>query len=237
MKRMQKKALLPDAKATEASRSALQTMSNSKLSPESLMRAIPCYPLTDTEWSEAPRPIPQAVFWEHSNATLEEQDSFLGEKAEMAFRLCRDCWELLQPDVVTNLDPKDEDWVGEDGIVEAGSESVLLGRHSWFLLEWLIRLFERDQLLCESEEGAPSNCTCVTFFDSRAEAWSSLLCSQIKSTHSSGGDLRLGVDHIVSIAFLCIEHTDLPKRSLGTKLLQLVSFFCCDFICNKLNLI
>ena len=160
---MQRRALLPDANAIEAARYLLHTLSRSKVSPEALLRAIPCYPLSADEISNAPRPIPSSFLWAQSNiSAFEEQDSFLGEKAESSLRLCHDCWDLLQPDVVTRLDAKEET-SGEDDADEAAYESPSLGRHSWFVLEWLVRLFERDQLLCGLEEGERTKSSWLRF--------------------------------------------------------------------------
>ena len=193
----------------------------SKLSPEALLRAIPYYPLSDSELSEAPRKIRKGTFSEQTSfATHEEKDSFLEKRAEDSLRSCRDCWDLLRPDVVERLDNQDK----SSAESEDDALSSCIGRYSWPLLEWLVCLFEKDQILGNSDN-CESNAR-VSFFLAFADkeiAWSALLLTQIKPAHTSDGVSRPNPDPLVDIMLLCYRQTDFERQILGKRILHLVS--------------
>lgn len=121
--------------------------------PELLLRAIPCYPLRDSEVASVPREIDAGVPWQIS--TGEDMDSILS-KVAVILKEQKDCWGLLRPGVVAP--PKDDSSPAQkrqpvpplsSDEEDESSVPALIGTHSWPLLEWLITLFEKDQELAD----------------------------------------------------------------------------------------
>lgn len=92
-----------------------------------------------------------------SEETGDDLDSYVSKQADR-LRECTDCWSMLRKDVVTRQDLalqkgdffRDTD--SEDENEENETSSVVLGKHSWHLLEWFINIFLKDKALSESSE-------------------------------------------------------------------------------------
>lgn len=158
-RRLQKQALFPPPEATEAAKELLHQYAIDSISPEALLRAVPCFPLSEAELESAPRPIKEEMFFGNSDV-FEDMDSYVAKQAAR-LKQCKDCWDILRKDIVTRQDLAllqkgdpflDED--AEDETEEADLSSAVLGRHSWHLLEWFILLFEKDEALAGNLEDA-----------------------------------------------------------------------------------
>ncbi|KAL5485088.1 hypothetical protein ACEPAI_7730 [Sanghuangporus weigelae] len=213
-RRLQKQALFPPPEATEAAKELLHQLAIDSISPEALMRAIPCYRPTQAELDDTPRPIKSNMFFGNFEIA-EDMDSYLSKQASK-LKECKDCWSMLRKGVVTRQDAAlvriedpflDADF--EDDNDESESSEAIVGRYSWHLLEWFIQLFEKDQALVIDQGRAAE------------DSYSILLLSQIKLS-SRSGDPRSSVDSVLDVLFLCYSQTEQWRRNLGRRLMALL---------------
>ncbi|KAL5523898.1 hypothetical protein ACEPAG_8071 [Sanghuangporus baumii] len=213
-RRLQKQALFPPPEATEAAKELLHQFAIDSVSPEALMRAVPCYHLTQAELDGTPRPIKSNMFFGNFEIA-EDMDSYLSKQASK-LKECKDCWSMLRKGVVTRQDAAlvriedpflDADF--EDDNDGSESSEAIVGRYSWHLLEWFIQLFEKDQALVIDQGRAAE------------DSYSILLLSQIKLS-SRSGDPRSSVDSILDVLLLCYSQTEQWRRDLGRRLMALL---------------
>lgn len=144
-----KTSFRPSAKASEAARRLLSSYAMT-ISPESLIRAIPCYNLTEFERTRLPRPIDVKV-----KVTRTEEDSVIAQKSA-ALLDCGSCWSLLKPGLVSGgsswtlqaSGKVEEDRYPTEDLVEAQS---IVGDTAWPILTWLVDMFEKDESLVKND--------------------------------------------------------------------------------------
>ncbi|KAH8119247.1 hypothetical protein DFH11DRAFT_1563786 [Phellopilus nigrolimitatus] len=208
--RLNKQVYIPPPEASEASWQLLQNLATTTNMPESLLRAVPCYPLSELELVFAPRSISAEMF--RCVDTGEDLDADIAKRAA-ALKDCKDCWNMLRADVVVRQDvpiqikgdPFCDD--PEDGFGENDSASMVIGKYSWRLLSWFIRLFEIDQALVD---------------ECRSDRFSVFLLSQIKPALMSVNEPRMAADPPLEIIFTCYSQADRWRRELGKRLMSLL---------------
>lgn len=151
-KGIQKQLLLPPPEASEAAWRLLHEFVDT-VSPEALLRAIPCYPPSVAELASAPRAVDARMF--DDVEVKEDLDSYIAKEATKLCEL-KDCWSMMKRNAVGSSmfasrtgDPFLDD--GDDA--DDALSSSAIGNDSWPLLEWFVKLFERDQALVEQTKG------------------------------------------------------------------------------------
>ncbi|KAI5123670.1 hypothetical protein M0805_001699 [Coniferiporia weirii] len=211
VRRLQKQIIHPPPEASEDAWKLLHEFSVSTNSPESLLRAVPCYPLSESELANMPRLIGTNMF---ADMTMgEDPDSFVAKNAA-CLKECSDCWSMLRADVVVRQDTSSVkiedpflDVEAEDDYEDCDLSSAVVGKHSWRLLTWFVGLFERDQALVEPL---------------RSERYSIYLLSQIKPVHPSYGETRSNTDSALEVVFTCYSQSEIERRELGRRLMSLL---------------
>lgn len=165
---------MPSAEASKAAWALLTAFAMTN-TPESLLRAIPCYCLTETELGRAPRVIKIDLTNPRHLDLTEDDDSHIAKQA-MRLRDCKDCWSILQSDAIDSkqdpqktrrLQSRSFDRMSED----EDSIRNVVGEDSWRLLEWFIQLFEKDQdLVALGHEGMPKAFKLSTLFNQTVTA-------------------------------------------------------------------
>lgn len=82
----------------------------------------------------------------------EELDSIVAKEAKKLCE-CKDCWAFLRPNLVGNsvFHSRRNDPFSEGGNDDEPDSAI--GDSSWPLLDWLVRLFERDTALVGEPAG------------------------------------------------------------------------------------
>ncbi|THH19954.1 hypothetical protein EW146_g1306 [Bondarzewia mesenterica] len=178
-------------------------------SPDSLMQALPRYPslgehdLTDQNMFE-------------QNEDL-DRDSYVAEQAA-SLKDYKDCWRILKEDslqhaqdegmgMFTGSPSKRRRMRSHTRIHRQDDDPPLpIGPNSWPVLNWLVRLFEKDEERME-RSGQPR--------------YSPLLLSQIPPIRSEAG-AKWAADAPLDAVFHCLIQDNFRKRSMGTQLLTLL---------------
>ncbi|TDL26160.1 hypothetical protein BD410DRAFT_784211 [Rickenella mellea] len=208
---------LPTPEASQAALSLLMNFAQTN-NPESLLRAIPSYHLSEAELAtkRAMQPSRDMGYPDRD----EHEDSQIAKDAGV-LKECNDCWSMLKAGVVKRPDEwrtqrrdpgrstgyrsqmnRTDDFDDSDGEEEDQDTVDVVGDKSWPLLDWFVSLFEREESLMQSD-GRFS----FSFF------------SQIKS--SSNGP-RWDVETPVEIVLYCCKQTDPRKLRLGPRLMALL---------------
>lgn len=119
-------------------------------SPASLLRALPAYP--------DPTDGNGATSLTDDNESLSDADSFVASEA-VRFRDCKNCWNILKSGFINSLSESTSFAPGNprkrrrgDSLVNMDEEesSLVVGENAWPVLDWLLFLFEKDELSTEA---------------------------------------------------------------------------------------
>jgi len=143
--------LLPSPAASELAKRTLRVLADVN-SPASLLRALPAYPdPTDgnTAISLADPELPS------------DADSFVALEA-IRFRDCKNCWNILKSGFVKSLSENTSAVLGSPrkrrrggdlakySHVDEEESSHVVSENAWPVLDWLLVLFEKDELSIEA---------------------------------------------------------------------------------------
>lgn len=211
----QPKLSLPTSAASLAALHLLGSLANT-VPLGHLMRAIPCYPLTKEESDHllcdtTPSPPDD-----------ENEDSLISKAAQI-IKTCPDCWSMLRPDFIRRSAPGSNAPVTrrtrrptrqQDATDEEDDDvpDCPVGPNSWNVLNWLITVFEKEEILL-------SRGRTDTEENKEVIVYSTSLFAQIKPS-ITGSTPRAGVDSLLNILFSCYERNE---KGLGQRLASLVS--------------
>ncbi|KAI9442210.1 hypothetical protein H4582DRAFT_1847938 [Lactarius indigo] len=199
--------LLPSPAASELAKRTLRVLADVN-SPASLLRALPAYP-DPTDGNTAP-----------SLADPElplDADSFVALEA-VRFRDCKNCWNILKSGFIKSLSESTSSFPGSPRKRRRGEapvkyahmdeeeSSLVVGENAWPVLDWLLFLFEKDELSIEA---------------SRKVRYSLLLLAQIPPTRSDTGS-KWDANDPLEIIFHCFRQQDESRRAMGSRLLSLL---------------
>ncbi|KAF8844655.1 hypothetical protein BDN67DRAFT_894529 [Paxillus ammoniavirescens] len=200
-----KLSLSPSVVASEAAQRLLMSFLSTN-SPESLIRALPRYPLNNTVGTSEPRND------DH------DEDSVIAQES-LCIKDCRNCWAILKDGFIPRkkLLPLAHDgrrkrarntYEIEDVNLEDGvpTQPSIVAEHAWPVLDWLLSLFEKDESLANQNLAAK---------------FSPLLLSQIPPPRGGTGP-RWEVDAPLDILFYCVQQEDRQRREMSTRLLTLL---------------
>lgn len=191
-------------------------------SPGSLFRALPRYPLDDAADNDLPL----------SSEGGHDEDSLIARES-LCFKDCKNCWAILKEGFIQRkkLLPQESrkkrgrgTYDVEDAAIDQGNDTpALVAEHAWPILQWLVSLFEKDELLKSQKSGGkvqlPSKVRNNRYF--HAEKFSPLLLSQIPPPRGGTGP-RWEAGAPLDIVFHSIQQEDGERRDMATRLLTLV---------------
>jgi hypothetical protein len=141
--------LLPSPAASELAKRTLRVLADVN-SPASLLRALPAYPDPTDGNSATCLADPELP---------SDADSFVAEEA-VRFRDCKNCWNILKSGFIKSLSESTSFAPGNprkrrrgDSLVKYTDEeesSLVVGENAWPVLDWLLFLFEKDELSTEA---------------------------------------------------------------------------------------
>ncbi|KAI0930290.1 hypothetical protein AcV5_007047 [Taiwanofungus camphoratus] len=208
--REQRSSLAPLPTATEAALNLLTAFAHTN-TPKSLFRALPSYSCSGTKGSGT----------NHVHDAGDDEDSYIAKQA-IRIKNAKDCWSILKEgfvqrkhDFVTT--PKAKGKKGRrrtvaeeddrpDSLDMNGETPGPVGRRAWPVLDWIVRLLEKDEKMSE-ESGQPRH--------------SPLLLSQIPPPRTSTG-ARWDVETPLDIIFYSLRQQDLRHRTTGARLFALL---------------
>ncbi|KIY44434.1 hypothetical protein FISHEDRAFT_77630 [Fistulina hepatica ATCC 64428] len=199
MPRQTRTNLLPSSDSITAARRLLIAFGISHF-PDDIFRALPAY-----------RDLPPP-FWQNESS----MDSDIA-RAALAIKDCKTCWNfltdsfmerkmsmLMSPRKKRGRGAREDDYDGI-AIVNDGPKAPV-GPNAWPVLEWLIDLFEKDELCNQAKESGG--------------LYSPHLLAQIPPARN--GSARWEVHLPLDIAFYCFEQVDERKRRIGRRLLTML---------------
>lgn len=228
-KRFQKTESLPSEQASESASKLLFEFA-ATARPESLLRAIPCHPLSESERTKNPRRF-------HVESNKWDDDDSEVAKAANSLKQLKDCWAMLRSGVVTRKDmaqDDDDDFPSNAGKnAKDGAAGAVIGDHSWRLLEWFIELFEKEQTPRDDSEKGIRLTRLSTLLERSwsvlAEPYSVSLLSQIKPPQA-GVETRSDAETPLDFVFCCYRQTHARRRVLGARLMSLVRASLIDLL-------
>ncbi|KAI6046030.1 hypothetical protein EDC04DRAFT_2631644 [Pisolithus marmoratus] len=178
-------------------------------SPDTLFRGLPKYAAIAT--------TERATRSEAVNKDYDE-DSPIAREA-LCIKDSKHCWAIVKEGFIQRgkLAPLPEerrkrlrkpaiDSVDDDSDNAFNPVTAVVAEHAWPVLDWLLRLFERDEILTEKKLGV---------------RFSPLLLSQIPPPRGGRG-LRQDVDAPLDIVVRCTKQDCSLRRSMGTRLFTLL---------------
>ncbi|KAG6378154.1 hypothetical protein JVT61DRAFT_13843 [Boletus reticuloceps] len=175
-------------------------------SPASLFRALPRYPLHDAADTDL---LPE------SSRNGHDEDSLIARES-LCLRDCKNCWAILKQGFIQrkkllpqNSRQKRERGAYdlEDAVLDQGYDTpAVVAEHAWPILQWLLSLFEKDELLKSQKSG---------------ERFSLLLLSQIPPPRGGTGP-RWEAGAPLDIVFHSIKQEDRERREMAIRLLTLL---------------
>lgn len=142
--KQQKSSLVPSPAATAAAQRLLMSFANTN-SPESIFRALPCYGSSSSGEPEL---------------NDDEEDSLIAREA-LYIKESKHCWSLLVEGFVPRRrqifsTPKGKGknrFEGDIFFNEASATEMraVVAENAWPVLDWLLRIFERDELATEHD--------------------------------------------------------------------------------------
>jgi hypothetical protein len=226
-KQIQKSPLIPSAKATEAALRLLVSFAITN-SPRALGRALPkCVSVSD--W----------LVKEREKDQDQEEDAYIAREA-MCIQEAKHVWAILksgmiQRKVVEPMTPKGKgkkrrrDYEHMEEVIPIGGEGaiplVVIAENAWPVLDWLLVVLERDELLMEKSGSRECTILPQSILESdimRVARHSPILLSQIPPPRSGTG-ARWEADAPLDIVFYCLEQTAPKRRAMGARLITLVS--------------
>lgn len=147
-----------------------------------------------------------------------DQDSPIAREA-MCIKDCKYCWAIVREGFIqrgkfTPLPEERRKRQTKPAVGSADDDSdnacnpapAVVAEHAWPVLDWLLRLFERDEILTEKNSGVK---------------FSPLLLSQIPPPRGRRGP-RQDTDAPLDIMFRCTNQDCNLRRSMGTRLFTLL---------------
>ncbi|KAF8070655.1 hypothetical protein FPV67DRAFT_1448356 [Lyophyllum atratum] len=195
------KKRIPSGPAVLAARRLLKSFTITNY-PETVARALPsCRDPTQDQ------PAP------YDDGSLE---SVIGPQS-MCIPEAKDCWSILGEgftyrgqslSIIPSKGKKrahnpDEGDASADGSI---MENAIVGQDAWPVLDWLIVLFEQDELVADTRGSG---------------RFSNLLLRQIPYSRSGSGT-RWDTEVPLRIIFYCLEQDDLRRQTLGSRLMTLL---------------
>ncbi|KAH0827534.1 hypothetical protein J3R83DRAFT_4253 [Lanmaoa asiatica] len=175
-------------------------------SPQSLFRALPRYPLDDVADIDLPP---------ESSDNGHDEDSLIARES-VCIKDCRNCWAILKEGFIQrkNLLPQDASKkrgrgaynVEDADLDQDRGTPAVVAEHAWPILQWLLSLFEKDELLRSQKSG---------------ENFSLLLLSQIPPPRGGAGS-RWEAGAPLDIVFHSVGKEDGERREMATRLLTLL---------------
>lgn len=192
-------------------------------SPGSLFRALPRYPLDDATQGDLPP---------DSSDTGHDEDSIIARES-LCLKDCKNCWGILKAGFIqrkkllpqdSRKKPRSTVYDTEDALLDQDFDTpAVVAEHAWPILQWLLFLFEKDELLRSQQSGATvqlpgtvGNNSCVD-----VERFSLLLLSQVPPPRGGSGP-RWEAAAPLDIVFHSIMQEDGERREMATRLLTLV---------------
>ncbi|KAF5385121.1 hypothetical protein D9615_000897 [Tricholomella constricta] len=188
---------IPSGPAVHAARRLLSSYAITNL-PATIARALPCY--EDPRKDQGPHNLDGSL------------ESVIGPQS-MCIPMAKSCWHILTEDF-TQHGPSYSLPSGKgkkrahhsDSADEAITGNAVVGPDAWPVLDWLLLLFEQDEMLTAA-------CGSGRFSD--------LLLQQIPCPRSDSGP-RWDTEVPLRIVFYCLEEEDLRRQALGTRLMTLL---------------
>ncbi|KAF8135683.1 hypothetical protein EV363DRAFT_1447459 [Boletus edulis] len=175
-------------------------------SPASLFRALPRYPLHDAADTDL---LPE------SSRNGHDEDSLIARES-LCLRDCKNCWAILKQGFIQRkqlLPQNSRQKRGrgaydlEDAVLDQGYDTpAVVAEHAWPIFQWLLSLFEKDELLKSQKSG---------------ERFSLLLLSQIPPPRGGTGP-RWEAGAPLDIVFHSIKQEDRERREMAIRLLTLL---------------
>lgn len=147
-----KQVLIPTLSTSIAAQDLLIDFASTN-SPEAMFRGLPTYPVPGSD------PAP--------NDIEEEQDSFIARHSK-CIKAARNCWEILREGfiqrqvedfVVPRKGRRRRKRLNDDGngldmsrLSFDSSNPVVVGKHSWPVLQWFLAIFEREETLAKERD-------------------------------------------------------------------------------------
>lgn len=146
-----------------ATNAAIRLLTNYAITntPQSLLCAIPCYPLNDNEKRVIGGNIADHHSAYNSFEDSENDDSEIARQSS-TLKQFRDCWDMLKDGAVKwqvdtkvkrkqslNTRQRRHNIVNTNIINDEGSEEKspnIIGKSTWPILEWILRVFEKEEL-------------------------------------------------------------------------------------------
>ncbi|KAG9316385.1 hypothetical protein JVU11DRAFT_2418 [Chiua virens] len=216
-------SLSPSARESEAALRLLLSFLVTN-SPGSLLRALPRYALDDAADNAQ---LAESANYGHDDDSLIARES-------LCIKDCRDCWSILKEGVVQRKKLLPEDTrkkrgrdtyeVDDADLCQDRSMPALVADHAWPILQWLISLFEKDELLHFQKSGGKIQYFAATLRNNTCfatEKFSPLLLSQIPPPRGSTGP-RWDAGAPLDIIFHAITQEDGERREMAVRLLTLV---------------
>lgn len=205
--RHQRSSCLPTPAASEAAQRLLKAYARTN-KPESLLRALPNYGLSDIPG------LKDAVSSHFSNEDDGDSEMNLFSRR---VKDAKNCWEILREGYVRRDSPGTDSAVSHlrrskrgqrnawsDDEDESSDMPAPVGEHAWPVLEWLLEIFEKDE-----EDVAARGQPC----------YSPLLIAQLPPSRSASGS-RWEVEAPLDVAFYCLQQRG--RFSMGARLLSLL---------------
>ena len=221
LSRQQKTTLLPTRAARDAAVKLLFAFAQTN-SPGSLFAALPKYTAAGDETA--------------SHDIQEDTDSFIA-KQSIRVRNAKDCWAILKegfvkPAVETPAMKRKgpartrEVEQTNDGDDEEPGIPAPVGEFAWPVLEWILCLLEKDEMLIgrsgqRAVQSEPVQLLVGTDSARTLAPHSPLLLSQIPPPRAATG-VRWDIEAPLDVGFYCLKEDDLRRRALGIRLLTLV---------------
>lgn len=153
-------ATIPSMEATKAARDLLYLYTTDSISPEAILRAIPCYQLSETEIRNSPRLVNEgSLYWDEKEA--KDMESWAAKDAKKLTQ-CKDCWSMLRPEVIKRRDAHKPlkkmttfDDLRDDEIGLISTD--IIAKDSWHVLYCLVLFFEKDEELANKSRQGKQN--------------------------------------------------------------------------------
>lgn len=231
-------ANIPTPAATEA---AVRLLTNFALTntPQSLLRALRCYPLSDNEKRIIGLEFSKTYsdYKDSIDDSESENENEYSEIARQAFSItgCKSCWELLKEGTVKWEETKDKrkqprqrrnntSFTNYD--IDDDNTTNLIEDNAWPMLQWLLRLFQKEEDIVSIilfSKVAQKRHIHFKLGSSIGSFSPSLLC-HIKPNHSATS-ARSDVVAPLDVVFASYMQTDLARQQLGASLMKMVRIY------------
>jgi hypothetical protein len=183
-------------------------------SPEALGNALPCY-------------SPESAYDDPA-----DEDSYIA-RASHCLQKSKNCWVILKegaiqttpvPSAASRSKRSRRDEFVSHSELEEDISPLTVCDNAWPVLEWLVALFERDEMLSERRGLRKSSYSILSTFTVHmpvAAHHSPLLLSQIPDTRNGSGG-RWESNAPLDVVMFCVQRSNDRERTLGFKLFNLV---------------